>query len=164
MELQDFEIAHDPFSCIVPHGKRVFSIPMDILAAAPKLAKRLGGVPDAVYLAKVDSFCDGTVNGSFERYLLKFGKVVIEGHGKPGTMGSVGWDAQNILICFTPRMATFDDQDYVVLDIIAMTPASTGKPNTYIGFPGDTDEPDWDSIGKEQQQLDREIAAFEATT
>ena len=88
MEQKDFETAHDPFSCIVPHGKKLYAIPMEVLT--PKLAAKLTAITDAVYLAKCDCFQDGsTLNINFERYLMKFGEKSFEGLGKPGTMASL---------------------------------------------------------------------------
>src|SRR6187200_3698668 len=106
MEDQDYETAFDVFSCIVPHGKKAYSVPMEVMT--PKLAAKLAAIPDAVYIAKCDAFGDGTLNTQFERYLLRFGPLAIEAAGKPGTMGSVTWSTENFLVCFTPRVATFE--------------------------------------------------------
>jgi hypothetical protein len=161
MEQYDFETAYDVFSCIVPHGKKLYSIPMDVMT--PKLAAKLAAIPDSVYVAKCDRILESHLAITFERYLLKFGELTFEGFANPEMkVGSVG--QKEFLVCFTPRVATVlsMDSQHVVLDILGMTPVLAGEPNNYIGT--DEDGIDYDTLGKEQQQLDREIAAFEATT
>lgn len=157
MEEQDFNNAYDVFSCIVPHGKKLYSIPMEIMT--PKLAAKLAAIPDAVYLAKVKEVLELQNIGHAVRMLLRF--------YDRDAFEAIAWDKQvpstekPFLICFTPRVAEFNDNAYVVLDIIGMTPVLAGNPNNYIGDGDGTDPSD---LARDAQELDLACAAHEAAT